>query len=180
MKKSLLVLASLALTMILTIPVAVWSADKKDGGAGVLKIGVIDMQRIMRDSKAVKKVRDAFQQDVQAKRATLTAKEKEVKLLDEELKGSAPKLSPEALKEKSEKLAREGKELARFRDDLTEELKKSNNELTRKVIGEIVGIAKSLSRKEHYAVILEKNAVVTSDEAIDLTDKIIKFYDEGK
>jgi outer membrane protein len=178
MKKSLLVLASLLLTVILTVPV--WSADNKAGGVGVLKIGVIDMQRIMRDSKAVRKVRDTFQQDVQAKRAALAEKEKGVKLLDEELKGTASKLAPETLKEKGEKLAKDGRELVRFRDDLAEELKKENNELTRQLIGEIVGIAKTVSLKEHYAVILEKNSVVAADDAIDLTDKIIKFYDEGK
>lgn len=154
-----------------------WAAGKTDGN---MKIGVIDIQRIMRESKAVKKVRDSFQQEVQAKKETLRAKEKEVKNLEEEFKSAKAKLPVEALKEKGEQLAKEDKELKRLRDDLTEELKKENSELTRKVIGEIVAIAKDLLKKEHYAVILERNSVVAAGETVDITDELIKLYDGNK
>jgi outer membrane protein len=150
--------------------------EKKDVA---VKIGVIDFQKIMRESRAAKSARDSFMKDVEVKRNTLLAKEKEVKLLDGELKKSMAQLSPEAKREKGERLAREGKELTRLRDDLAEELKKRNAELTGKMVAEIVGVARSLRQKENYSVILEKNSVVVFDEAIDVTDRIIKIFDEN-
>jgi outer membrane protein len=175
MKRRWAVLAALFVALALALPG--WAAGKTDGN---MKIGVIDIQRIMRESKAVKKVRDSFQQEVQAKKETMSAKEKEVKNLEEEFKSAKAKLPAEALKEKGEQLAKEGKELKRLRDDLTEELKKENSELTRKVIGEIVATAKDLLKKEHYAVILERNSVVAAGETVDITDELIKLYDGKK
>jgi outer membrane protein len=147
---------------------------------GPVKIGVLDVQKIMRESKAAKNARTIFQKDVEAKRDTLKAKEKEVKLLEEEIKGADPKMSPEARREKEFKLSREVKELQRLSADMEEELKKKDVELTRKLLGEIMQIVQSFAKKEHYTLILERASVVTADNAIDITDKIIKLYDAQK
>lgn len=174
MKQKWAVPALLLAALVMAVPG--WAAEQRDGNG---KIGVIDIQRIMRDSKVVKKMRETFQKEVQAKKEILVAKEKEVKLLEEEMRGAASKQPPEAVKQKNEKLVKEAKELTRLRDDMTEELKRKNNELTRKVIGEIVAIAQNLAQKEHYAVILEKNAVVAAHASVDITDKMTALYDAG-
>ena len=59
-------------------------------------------------------------------------------------------------------------------------MKKKDAELTRKLIGEVREIVTALSKKENYTLILEKSAVVTSDNAVDITDKIIQLYDGQK
>ena len=148
--------------------------------AASTKIGLIDTQKIMQESRAAKKARDAFLKDVEAKRAELRAKQEEVLALEEELKKERKKMSPSARKQKGEKLQKEIKELKRLRSDLEEELKKKDVELTQKLLLEIGGIVKEFSKKENYTVILEKKSVVAADEAIDITDKIIRLYDDLK
>ena len=146
----------------------------------IVKLGIIDTTKIMQESKAAKNAQVIFQKDLEAKRGILAAKEREIRLLDEELKDPAAKLSPEERNSKIEKIAKDIKELNRLKSDLEEELKKKDAELTRKLIGEVREIVTALSKKENYTLILEKSAVVTSDNAVDITDKIIQLYDGQK
>ena len=153
------------------------TAVKKDGS---IKLGIIDTAKIMRESKAAKNAQAIFLKDLEAKRGILAAKEKEVRQLEEELKNPETRLSLEERSTKNDKMAKEVRELTRLKSDLEEELKKKDVELTRKLIGEIGEVVKTFYKKENYTLILEKNAVVASDDAIDITDRIILLYDGQK
>jgi len=173
MKRFIMVSAVVLIGLCLAMPVM---AAKE----GPVRIGVIDIQKIMRESKAAKNARAVFLKDLEAKRAILTAKEKEIRLMEEELKNAESKLSSGARREKAEKIAREIKELKRLGADLEEELKRKDAELTGKLIREIIGIVRNISQKEDYTVILEKGSVIAADDATDITDKIIRLYDAQK
>ena len=64
--------------------------------------------------------------------------------------------------------------------DMAEDLKKKDVELTQKILADIRKIVQSFSKSEKYTLILEKGAVVAADEAIDITDHIIKLFDARK
>jgi outer membrane protein len=142
-----------------------------------IKIGIIDTQKIVRDAKAAKDAGIALEKDLQAKRATFEAKSKEVRNTEEELKKADIKTSAAEIREK---LAKEVKELNRLKSDLEEEWKKKQIELTQRIIGEIKQIAQKYSKSEGYTLIMEKGSVVTFSDSIDITDKIIKLYDDQK
>jgi outer membrane protein len=148
--------------------------------AADVKIGVIDTQKIMRESNAAKNARAIFLKDVEAKRNIFNAKQKELQTLQEEINNKGKDMAASVRKEKTEKLSREIKELDRLKTDLEEELKKKDNELTQKLLKEIRDIVIEYRKKEKYAIIHEKQTVVSYDEAIDITDKIIKLYDVVK
>ncbi|MEW6666383.1 MAG: OmpH family outer membrane protein [Thermodesulfobacteriota bacterium] len=148
--------------------------------AAEVKIGMIDTQKIMRESKAAKKAREILMKELEGKRAKYKAEEDEARRLEEEIKREGASMSPAARQEKAEKLEKELKELGRLKSDIEEELRKKDAELTRKLLQEIYQIVKELTKKEKYSVILEKRYVVTADEAIDITDKVIRLYDAVK
>ncbi|MFC1493682.1 OmpH family outer membrane protein [Thermodesulfobacteriota bacterium] len=145
--------------------------------AADMKIAVIDTQKIMRESKSAGKARAVFLKDVQSKRTVLDAKQKEVKALEEEIRTGGKDMAPQVRKEKRDSLAREVKELNRLRSDLEEELKKKDAELRRKILQEVLEIVKEYRKKEKYSIVLEKRSIIDSDDAIDITDKIIRLYD---
>jgi len=151
---------------------SLWAAD--------VKIGVIDTQKIMRESKAGIATRALFSKEVQENNNRLQAKQKEVQTLQEEIKNKGKDMAASVRKEKTEKLSREIKELDRLKTDLGEELKKKENELTQKLFKEIRDIVIEYRKKEKYAIIHEKQTLVSYDEAIDITDKVIKLYDVVK
>jgi len=145
--------------------------------AADVKIGVIDTQKIMRESKAARNARATFLKDVEAKRNTLNEKQKEVQTLQEEIKSKGKDMAESVRKEKNEKLSQEIKEFNRLKSDFEEELKKKDAELTQKLLKEIQDIVTEYRKKEKYAIIHDKQTLVSYDEAIDITDKIIKLYD---
>lgn len=141
------------------------------------KIGLIDTQKIMRESNAAKKARDILSKDLEAKRAQYKGEEDQARKLEEELKRDSQNMTPAARQEKAEKLEKEIKELGRLKSDLEEDFRRKDAELARKIIGEIGEIVKEFTKKEKYTVILEKRYIVAADDAIDITDKIIRLYD---
>jgi outer membrane protein len=145
-----------------------------------VKIGMIDTQKIMRESKAAKKARDILMKDLEAKRAKYKAEEDQARKLEEEFKKEAQGMTPETRKQKAENLEKEIKELGRLKSDLEEELRKRDAELTQNLLKGIYDVVKDFSKKEKFTVILEKRYVVTADDAIDITDKIIQRYDAAK
>lgn len=60
-----------------------------------IKLGIIDTAKIMKESKAAKNAQTIFLKDLEVKRGILAAKDKEVRLLEEELKSPDTKLSLE-------------------------------------------------------------------------------------
>lgn len=148
--------------------------------AATVKIGVIDTQKILRDSQAAKEAQKVFRRDLEAKRAVLKSKEQEVMVLDQEIKKEGPKMEATVLKNKREKLADEMKELKRLRTDLSDDLKKKDAELTQKILKEIDAIVKDYSKKNKYTIILDRRMVIDFDETVEITNDIIKIYDKKK
>ena len=149
-------------------------------GNNPVKIGIIDTQKIMRESKATKKAQAIYKKDFESKRALLSASEKEIQRLQEDLKNNGKALSEDARKGKEDKLAKQVKEYKRLAADMDEELQKKDAELTRKLLAEIAGIVQDLLKKDQYTVILQRDTVVSFDETVDITEKVIKLYDEEK
>ena len=150
--------------------------DLNPAFAAGLKIGIVDTQKIMSESTAAKRARDTFSRDLSSKRAVYKDRQDQVMALQNEFKREGKDLSPADRKEKGDRLAQEVKELRRLKGDLEEDLKKKDLELTQQLLREIGRIVQAFLGENGYTIILEKKSVVASDEAVDITDRIIKLY----
>jgi outer membrane protein len=167
MKRALTVGVVLVVSLLLALPAL---------AARELKVGIIDTQKVLREAKAAKSANEVLQKDLDAKRATLAAKGKEVQRLQDE----ANKATGADKKDKMDKLQDVAKEYKRLDTDLGEDLKKKQVELSQKLITEIRQVVKTVADRESYTLVLEKGAVVLSDDSFDITDKVIKQYDAQK
>lgn len=147
---------------------------------GYIKIGIVDMQRVLRDSKTARASRAAFEKELESRRAQIAAKEKEVRNLEGEIGRLDPSVPPEVKRQKADKLKHEIRELNNLRQDIEEELKRKDIEMSQKVIGDIMTVVRTFARNEKFTAIFERNAVMAADEAIDITDRILKLYDQKK
>jgi outer membrane protein len=174
----------LVICFVFFIGLGQWAQAKdpapKGGVKEPFKIGIVDMQRILSTSKVAKGVRDDFLKEVEAKRKELLVKAQEVQKLEQELANLDPKATGEERREKQEKLKRQNRELNNLRQDIDEELKRRDREVTQKLIGEILATIRSFAQSEHYMLILERSSIEVAEESLDITDKIIKLYDSKK
>jgi len=168
----------LAIMGVLLMAIAISSSDCTQ--AADVKIGVIDTQEVLKESKAAKKARTLLMDELNEKRSVFSKKQDEVRLLEEEIKIKGDGMTESQRREKNDQLGREVKNLQRLKTDLEEELNKKNVDLTQKILQEVSDVIKEFMKKEKYTLILEKKSVVSSDEAIDITEKILRLYDAKK
>ncbi len=148
--------------------------------AADIKIGVIDIERIMKESKAAIATRALFSKEVQENNNLLQGKQKDAQALQEELNTKGKDMTATVLSEKQDKLSKVVKEYNRMKNDLSEDLKNRDNELSQKLLTAIDEIVSNYSQKEKFTLILEKTAVVTFDKTVDITDKILQLYDAAQ
>jgi outer membrane protein len=140
-----------------------------------LKIGVFDIQRIMKESKTVSDYRQDFLKGIELKRKPLLDKEAFVKAIEEKVKKDGSSLSPSDRKAIEEKLANEIKEARRMKEDFDTEAAKMERNLTQKIFSELDAIVRKIDEKENYTIIFEKSAagIVLLKNTVDITDKIL-------
>ena len=126
------------------------------------EIGIYDISRIMRESVAGKKASSSYRKYLLEKQALF--KSYQEKVLENE-KGEEP-LSDE-----------ERNDLLRIKKVFEDDLKKKNNDIREQILNDIKMIVKSFCEEENFRILLEDNAVIAVDKGVDLTDRIIEYYD---
>jgi outer membrane protein len=154
------------------ISVNVFSASAAD-----MKIGVVDSQKIIMQSEKTAKYRADFAKEFEGKQQEFSKKQSAAQELENELKTKGNTMTSEVYREKAENLRIQARDLKRMKEEMEAELKAKEDELTRRFYREINIVIDDFLEKEKYTLILEKNRVVASADAIDITDQIMKLYD---
>jgi outer membrane protein len=171
MKKAISVL----LFLLLCMPVSLLAVDD-------LKIGYIDFQKVLNESDAGKKAKADLEIIVKSKQTTIDEKGKTIEKLKADLEKQASVLSAEAKKSKEEELEKMLREYQRLVQDSQTEVKKKELELTDVIIKDIRQIVEKMGEEGGYTLIIEKTGgmVLYSKKDIDLTDAVIKKYNQTK
>ena len=145
--------------------------------AAPLKIGVFDIQEIMKTSNATRSYAEALQKDIKAKRDALKEKAAELKQMEDKLKNSKD-MSAEDRENLSDKIVIGASDLKHDEQDTSMEIKQMNQNLTQKALSQIGGIITRIAKKGKYSIILEKRAagVVYFTKKMDITPEIISIY----
>ncbi len=146
------------------------------------KIGIVDLQRVIRESQAGKTAKSAFEKEFQDKRRVIEQKTQQLAQMKQDFISKAPVMEESPRKQKAEQIDQLEKDLNRTRDDFKEELQKRDFELTQKILTELEGVIQGIGDSDGYTIIVEKTegGVVYVGKGVDLTDKIIQAYDRGK
>lgn len=142
------------------------------------KIGYIDTQRVLRESKAAQDARNAIVEDLKQKQAVYQAKEQEVLRMQQDYAKERDALSKEIAKDRQEILSKSIKELKRLKVDLEEELNKKHREMTETILREVAEIIKDFRSEKDYTLLFERKNIISADPDIDVTDEIIRIYDQ--
>ncbi|MCC6544532.1 MAG: OmpH family outer membrane protein [Nitrospirae bacterium] len=174
MKKSVVALAVVLLvSLIYSAPS--YSDDKLDA----VKIGVVDIQRVIIESKGGKEAKAQFETEMTGMKKALTDKEDILKKLRSEITKAG--ISDAEKKEKEAKFQKEAMEMKRLKDQAESGLRDMDKTITVKMIGEIREVISKIGTEEKYTIILEKDpSVLYMPNAIDMTGRIIENYDKQK
>lgn len=142
------------------------------------KIGYIDLQRVILESKAGKAAKSAFEREFNQKAALIEQKKKALDQEKESFMKQSSVMDEEARLRKADELQRKEKDLNRTRDDYRDELQRRDLDLSKQILSQVVEIINKIGESEGYEIILEKSeGGVLCCRRADITERVIKAFD---
>jgi len=168
-------LVTVALTLLLGGNVA------RSDAAGS-RIGYVDVQRVIVRSVAGVAAREQLEKDKVTMQKDVDNRKIEVDKLREEMEKKGLVLSAESRREKEATLQRKVRDLRRLAEDLEKELQKKEQQATQRILQELTGIIEKMGKERGFLLIVERRSggVIYGDPEGDVTDEVIKLYDQEK
>lgn len=148
--------------------------------ADQVKIGYVNLQRTLNESEAGKKAKVELEALIKQKQEEIEAKVAEHKRFKEEMEQQAVVLSDEALKKRKEDLDRMERDVQRLITESNNEVQKIQREREVAILKEIDALIAKLGKEKNYSLILPAETILYSTEESDITDLLIKMYNESK
>lgn len=151
------------------------------GAAAQDKVGVVDLQRCLNDSKMGKRYKAEFTAEAERMKAELEREEDVLKGLREELEKQGMILSETARGEK-ERAYRERVDAFKEKFQQSQQvLQRRDQELTRRILRDLQGVIRELGETGGYALIVERGegGVLYTPAQADITDEVVRRYDKA-
>jgi outer membrane protein len=164
-------LGASVLVAVLVAP-AVWAAEPP------AKVGFVDIEAVISQSKEGQAAKTKLTAEAAAKQKEISAKEAEIKQMDADLQKQAAVLSDAAKKDREEAILRKVRDLRRLGDDFNRDLAKREQELLTDLYRELAGLIRDYGKQKGYAIIVEKRGggVIYGSDGADLTKEILERY----
>jgi len=155
---------------------------RTEADAAATRIGYVDVQRVIIRSVAGVAARDQLEKDKVAMQKDVDNRRVEVDKLRDEMEKKGLILSADSRREKEETLQRKVRDLRRLAEDLEKELQKKEQQATQKILQELTGIIEKMGKERGFLLIVERRSggVIYGDAEADITDEVIKLYDQEK
>lgn len=147
-------------------------------GADVAKIGIVDFQKVLTESKAGKAVQAEIQKKGREMESSLKELGQEIESLNKQLNRDAMVMSKEKREEKQRELEIKKYDFQSMQQKYRSKFREMENKMVEKLQKEIFDIAETIGKREGYLLIIEKTAAIYYPSTIDITDKVIKAYNE--
>jgi outer membrane protein len=141
-----------------------------------IKIGYIDIQKVISESQAGKRARDRFQAQVKKAESDIMKERQDIERLKAELDKKGPLLKDEERRNIEADLQKRSINLQRSMSDHQQELQVRNNEMMSEILKELEKIVNEVGKAEKFTLILERSQILYSDQGIDITSKVIDTY----
>ena len=146
--------------------------------AGNVKIGFVDIQKAITETKEFKKSQMKFRVEIQKEKGIIDARKKKVESMLSELNKQANVLSPSLKKKKEESFLREKKDFERYVQDREEEFARKEKIALDKISKKMLEVLKQLGKQKKLTMVIEKKAVFYSDSSLELTSLATKTYNK--
>ena len=141
-----------------------------------VKIGFIDVQRAISESESGKRARGRFQAQVKKAETDLLKEKQELERLKSEFDKKSPLLRDDERRNLEVDLQKRAVNYQRAMGDLQQELRLKEGEMTGDILKDLEKIVTEVGKAEKFTLILERSQILYSDQAIDITNKVIEVF----
>jgi outer membrane protein len=146
--------------------------------SNVLKIGIIDLQKILDVSEAGKTAQMEINKKGMLLEADLIDKGREIDAIEKEITRDSLVMNQAVWKEKQRRKRIKIADFKALQQKYLQDFKELEDRITRRIQNEVVELLEDIGKNGGYAMIVEKRAggVVYSPAAMDITDSVIRIY----
>lgn len=141
-----------------------------------IKIGYIDLQRVIVESQAGKRAKERLQSEAKKAEAELLKERQEVERLKGEIDKKGALLKEEDRRNLEREFQRRYLGYQRSLRDSQEELRQREGEMTAEILKEVEKIVAEVGKSEKFTLILERSQLLYSDQGIDITPRVLEIY----
>jgi Skp family chaperone for outer membrane proteins len=140
-------------------------------------VGVLDVQLIMRDSKAAKSVRSALDRQAAAYQAELAQQENALRNADQQLMQQRASLPADEFAKRSNELSQKADALRQTAEKRRQELQKMENGAMIQIDQSLLQAAAEIAKARGITLVLNKSAVLLNVQTYDITQDALKRLD---
>lgn len=141
-----------------------------------VRIGFVDIQRVIAESQAGKRAKDRFQAQIKKAEADVTKERQDLERMRADLDKKGPLLKDEERRNMEADFQKRTVNLQRTMGDYQQDLRQKENEMMSDILKELEGVVSELGKAEKFTVILERSQILYSDQGTDITTKVIEAY----
>jgi outer membrane protein len=157
-------------------------AQAAQAASPAVKIGVVDLQKFQKNSKAFQKTGSVVKKKFDEMQSKLDQERDALSKLEEEFKKQSAMLSLDAQEDKKKEVEKKRRHYKYLYDEFTQEMKDTEVEAIKKIMQELEKVVSKMAEKEAYTLILERRVLglIYYNDAIDITDRVTEAYDKSK
>ncbi len=144
-----------------------------------VKLGYVDLQRALNEVEEGAAAKAALKKEFDEKQKQLDAKQNELKALKDELDSRGSLMKPEVKQDKLNELQKKLMETQQTYAQLQGELSKREADATGEIFKKMGVIMQTMGESQGYTLIVEKSAVLYAKPALDLTNELIRRYNDA-
>lgn len=146
-----------------------------------VKIGIVDMQKVVQASTAGKKAKAELEGEYNKKKKEFEKQEEQLKKSAEELAKKKAIMTEEAFAKKQNELQ---EEMMKFRESVGQsqyEIQKKQQDLTLPIVEKIRKTVSKIAKEKGYTMVAESGAgIIYAEPTSDITDEVLKNFETEK
>jgi outer membrane protein len=148
--------------------------------APAVRIGYVDLQKVMIESDRGKEARKALSEELDRRKKEVGDRQDELQKLKDALEKQSAMITPEARADKERQYQAKLKDYQRITNDYQAELQQKDQEYIQRILKDLEEVIKGMGDSEKYTLILEKSqgGILFAAPSSDVTDKVIALYNE--
>ena len=141
-----------------------------------MKIGVIDVRRVVSESAAGKRAGERLQTQVKKAEADTLKERQELERMRTDIEKKGPLLKDEERRNLESDFQKRSVILQRTMSDLQQEIQLKEREMMQSILKDLEGVVVEVGKADKFTLILDRSQILFADQGIDITNKVIETF----
>lgn len=138
------------------------------------KIGIINIAKIMQESKQAEKAREQLKKQFTPKQEELTKLQDKIQKAQEKLTRDKAVMAKKDLQKLNDEYETDKRDFQRKQQAFMQDLQTEQGKIMRDLSQDLNKIIQDIAAEKHYDLILQRDQVVFASETVDITETVLK------